>query len=139
MVTQSGAWYKYVDTETGEEIKFDGSKFYPNFIKYTPSVGSMYINDGIRSRKYYSDKFKYVYDFKSEIESIGKGPGLIISFLPDYYRKNKKKKKWVINDVLLTIYYVDKKTLEQINKIDEYRVVKKKLTESERIKSNRVW
>jgi hypothetical protein len=22
MVTQSGAWYKYVDTETGEEIKF---------------------------------------------------------------------------------------------------------------------
>ena len=38
----------------------------------------------------------------------------------------------VLDDILLTISYEDKKTLEQINRIEEYRVVKEKLTESER-------
>lgn len=27
LVTQSGAWYKYVDTETGEEVKFQSKDF----------------------------------------------------------------------------------------------------------------
>ena len=99
----------------------------------TPKVKSMPINTSIPSKYYLDDKFRFVYDLKSEIESIGNGPGLIISFLPDYYRRNKKKKKWVINDVILTIYYKDQKTLEEINRIEEYIVVKKKLTESERL------
>ena len=113
------------------------SPFNINFWNYTrvltPALVSIPVSTRMPYRSNLSDKFKFIYDFKSEIESIGKGPGLVISFLPDYYRKNKKKKKWVINDILLTIYYEDKKTLEQINMIEEYRVVKKKLTESERI------
>lgn len=100
--------------------------------KFNPDISSIPLNRSLPYRNTVSDKFKFIYDFKSEIQSIGKGPGLIISFLPDYYRKNKKKKKWVINDILLTISYEDKKTLEQINRIEEYRVVKEKLTESER-------
>ena len=110
-----------------ELFHWDGSAYSPF------SKNSMLINYDLPSRYFLSDKFKFIYDFKSEIQSIGKGPGLIISFLPHYYRKNKKKKKWVINDLIVTISYEDIKTLEQINRIEEYVVVKKKLTESERI------
>ena len=100
--------------------------------KFTPDISSMPISSYIANRYNLSDKFKFIYDFKSEIDSVGEGPGLIISFLPDYYRRNKKKKKWVINDIILTISYEDIKTLEQINRIEEYKVVKKKLTEAEK-------
>lgn len=100
--------------------------------KYNPDVNSMPLSYQIPARYNLSDKFKFIYDFKSEIESIGEGPGLIVSFLPHYYRKNKKKKKWVINDLIVTISYEDIKTLEQINRIEEYVVVKKKLTDVER-------
>ena len=89
------------------------------------NIPSMPINEYLTGRYNLSDKFKFIYDFKSEIESIGEGPGLILSFLPHYYRKNKKKKKWVINDLIVTISYEDIKTLEQINRIEEYVVVKK--------------
>ena len=106
--------------------------YYSSNYKYTPNISRMPISSNLPSKYYLSDKFKFIYDFKSEIESIGEGPGLIISFLPDYYRKNKKKKKWVINDKILTISYEDIKTLEQINRIEEYVVVKKKLTDEER-------
>ena len=104
-----------------ELFHWDGSAYSPfskNSILYA-------INYDLPSRYFLSDKFKFIYDFRSEIESIGKGPGLIISFLPHYYRKNKKKKKWVINDLIVTISYEDIKTLEQINRIEEYVVVKK--------------
>ena len=114
---------------------WDIDKWYHNGYnkKLIPDISSMPIDGRIAYRSNLSDKFKFVYDFRSEIESIGRGPGLIISFLPDYYRKNKKKKKWVINDLIVTISYEDIKTLEQINRIEEYRVVKKKLTNSEKI------
>ncbi len=101
-------------------------------LKITPNISSIPIGP-IGYRSSFSDKFKFVYDFRSEREAVGMGPGLIISFLPDYYRKNKKKKKWVINDLIVTISYEDKKTLEQINRIEEYRVVKKKLSKLEKI------
>ena len=43
IVTQGGAWYKYVDTETGEEHKFQ-SKEFPELLKNDPKLEEQIYN-----------------------------------------------------------------------------------------------
>lgn len=43
IVTQGGAWYKYVDTETGEEYKFQ-SKEFPELLKNDPKLEEQIYN-----------------------------------------------------------------------------------------------